>query len=250
MSMTQSTYYSFPTPPLSAGSKASIVTRRWDTALETNTMTSYVDTAVLINKQRAPPHHRLGSGSKYAGTLDCHHHRPPRTTRAPLSGLRSVKYPQGHRRGKLAPTTPNNVQQDIPAAPIIILYTEFKERLQKVLASQPLVNWPHFTPLIWTLTPGHFHPGTVTMPKGFRPIILKKPAPLREISTPPPPSKNSSTERGGNHCPITPGSGIESHPSPSPPIWTRLPSPKIHGEIRREHQGSSALDIRRPPVLS
>ena len=37
---------------LEAGTKAVLVARRWDTALESNTLTSYADTAALMTKQR------------------------------------------------------------------------------------------------------------------------------------------------------------------------------------------------------
>ena len=47
--------FQFPDLSLSAGSKASMVTRRWDTALDANTMTSYADAAALIKQQCIPP---------------------------------------------------------------------------------------------------------------------------------------------------------------------------------------------------
>ena len=47
--------FMFPDLSLSAGSEASMVTRRWDTALDTNTLTSYVDAAALMKQQRIPP---------------------------------------------------------------------------------------------------------------------------------------------------------------------------------------------------
>ena len=40
---------------LSAGSEVSMVTRRWDTALDSNTMTSYADAAALKKQQRILP---------------------------------------------------------------------------------------------------------------------------------------------------------------------------------------------------
>ena len=40
---------------LSSGSEASMVTRRWDTALDTKTLTSYADAAALMKHQRIPP---------------------------------------------------------------------------------------------------------------------------------------------------------------------------------------------------
>ena len=45
----------FPDISLSMGSEASIVTRLWDTALDANTMTSYVDAAALMKQQHIPP---------------------------------------------------------------------------------------------------------------------------------------------------------------------------------------------------
>ena len=45
----------FPDLSLYAGSKSSMVTRRWDTALDANTLTSYADAAALIKQQRIPP---------------------------------------------------------------------------------------------------------------------------------------------------------------------------------------------------
>ena len=47
--------FMFPDLSLSAGSKASMVTQRWDTALDANTLTSYVDAAALMKQQRIPP---------------------------------------------------------------------------------------------------------------------------------------------------------------------------------------------------
>ena len=47
--------FQFTNLSLSAGSKASMVTRRWDTALDANTMTSYADAAALMKQQRIPP---------------------------------------------------------------------------------------------------------------------------------------------------------------------------------------------------
>ena len=47
--------FMFPELSLSAGSEASMVTRRWDTALDANTLTSYADAAALIKQKRIPP---------------------------------------------------------------------------------------------------------------------------------------------------------------------------------------------------
>ena len=47
--------FQFPNPSLSASSEASMVTRRWDTALDANMMASYADAAALMKQQRIPP---------------------------------------------------------------------------------------------------------------------------------------------------------------------------------------------------
>ena len=47
--------FQFPDLSLSAGSEASMVTRIWDTALDENTLTSYVDAAALTKQHRIPP---------------------------------------------------------------------------------------------------------------------------------------------------------------------------------------------------
>ena len=46
--------FQFTDLSLSTGSKISMVTRRWDTALDANTMTSYADAAVMMKQQRIP----------------------------------------------------------------------------------------------------------------------------------------------------------------------------------------------------
>ena len=58
-------------------------------------------------------------------------------------------------------------QQDIPAALVRLIQTEFNKSFRQVFTSHLPVHWPHLNPLIRTLTTGHFHPDTVTMPGGF-----------------------------------------------------------------------------------
>ena len=47
--------FQFPDLSLSAGSEASMVTRRWDTSLDAKKMTSYADAAALMKQQRILP---------------------------------------------------------------------------------------------------------------------------------------------------------------------------------------------------
>ena len=60
------------------------------------------------------------------------------------------------------------VQQDIPAALVRLIQIEFNESFFQVFTSYLPVCWPHFTPLIRTLTTGHFHPDTITIPGWFQ----------------------------------------------------------------------------------
>ena len=53
-------------------------------------------------------------------------------------------------------------QQDMPAALVRLIQTELS--FQQFFTSHLPVRWPHLTPLIRTLTMGHFRPDTVTMP--------------------------------------------------------------------------------------
>ena len=46
------TIFQFPDLSLSASSEVSMVTRRWDTALDANTLTSYADVAALMKQKR------------------------------------------------------------------------------------------------------------------------------------------------------------------------------------------------------
>ena len=47
--------FMFPDLSLAAGTKAALVARRWETSLDSNTLTYYSDTAALMTKQRISP---------------------------------------------------------------------------------------------------------------------------------------------------------------------------------------------------
>ena len=59
-------------------------------------------------------------------------------------------------------------QKDMLDALVRLIKTEFNESFRQVFTSHLPVRWHHLTPLIRTLTTGHFLPDTVTMPGGFR----------------------------------------------------------------------------------
>ena len=47
--------FQFPNLSLFTVSESSMVTQRWDTMLDSNTMTSYAEAAALMKQQRIPP---------------------------------------------------------------------------------------------------------------------------------------------------------------------------------------------------
>ena len=75
-------------------------------------------------------------------------------------------------------------QQDMPAALVILIQTDFNVSFQQVFTSHLSVRWPHLTPLIRTLTTGHFRPDTVTMPRGFRLNVPTALTPYQATSLP------------------------------------------------------------------
>ena len=63
----------------------------------------------------------------------------------------------------------------MPSALVRLTQTDFNESFRKIFTSHLPVRWPHLTPLIRTLTTGHFRPDAVTMPGGFQhnlPVVI------------------------------------------------------------------------------
>ena len=159
--------FQFPDLCLSTGFESSMVSRRWDTALDSNTATSYADAAALMKQHRIPPIVGWEAAAKMLeqwlvvvtvllGPQDRH---PAVFELATI--LAVVKEVKSRLRAQVA------VQQDTPAALVRLIQTEFDESFRQVFTSHLPVLWTHFTPLIRTLATGHFHPGTVTIPWGF-----------------------------------------------------------------------------------
>ena len=82
------------------------------------------------------------------------------------------------------------VQEDMLAALVRLIQTEFNKSFRQDFTSHLPVCWPNFTPLVCTLTTGHFHPGTVTMPGAFR---YSLPTAVTTHRSAAPPHKTSST---------------------------------------------------------
>ena len=74
--------------------------------------------------------------------------------------------------------------------------SEFNESFRQVFTIHLPVRWPHFTPLIRTLTTGHLHLGTVTMHRGFRTSTPSSPTPPRRAA--PPPKTQHTAQKGGD----------------------------------------------------
>ena len=75
-------------------------------------------------------------------------------------------------------------QQYMLAAFVWLIQNEFNESFRQVFTIHLPVRWPHFTPLIRTLTTVHFHLDTVTMPGGFRHNLPTAITPHQTIAPP------------------------------------------------------------------
>ena len=102
-------------------------------------------------------------------------------------------------------------QQDTPAALVRLIQTEFNKSFRKVFTIHLPVSWPHLTPLIRTLTPGHFRPDTVTMPGRFRLNMPTAPASYRAAA----PQYRAPAHRGGEEHTSTSQVAVQN-PNPLP----------------------------------
>ena len=184
----------FPDLSLSAGSKASMVTQRLDTALDANTLTSYADAAALMKQQHIPPIVGWEAAAKMLKQW--------------LVMVTVLLGPQEHHLAVFVLSTlleaANEVnsrlraqagaQQDMPAALVRLIHTKFNKSFRQVFTSHLPVRWPHLTPLIRTLTTGYFCPDTATVPGGFRLNVPTALAPYRATA----PLHRAPAQRGGD----------------------------------------------------
>ena len=87
-------------------------------------------------------------------------------------------------------------QQDMPAALVRLIQTEFNGSFRQVFTSHLPVRWPHLTPLIRILTTGHLRPDRVTMPGGFCLNMPTVPVSYRATSSQ---SRAQTQRRGDKH---------------------------------------------------
>ena len=77
------------------------------------------------------------------------------------------------------------VKQGMPATLIRIVQNHFNKSFWQVFTSHLTIIFPHFDKIIRTLTKGNFHPGTITMPGGFRHTSMPAPTTSRSIVSAP-----------------------------------------------------------------
>ena len=112
-----------------------MVTRRWDTALDANTLTSYADAAALMKQQRIPPIVGWEAAAKMLEQwlvvvtvlLGPQERHPEVFKLATL--LEATNEVNSHLRAQAG------VQQDMPAALVRLIQTEFNESFRNVFTS-------------------------------------------------------------------------------------------------------------------
>ena len=161
-----------------AGKEEALLAQRWDTALESNTLTSYSDTAVLMTKQKiAPIVSWEGADNmieQWLVLLDII--LGPPELHPSVHGLSILVEAAEEVSTHLL--AQSYQQPDMPTALLCLVLAEFNENLSQVFTSPLPVRWPHFAPLARSLTTEHFRANTVSMPGGFKEHITSCPPPL------------------------------------------------------------------------
>ena len=102
-------------------------------------------------------------------------------------------------------------QQDMLAALVRLIQTEFKESFRQVFTSHLPVRWPHRTPLIRSLMTGNFRPDMVTMPEGLGHNVPAALTPYRTTDRP----HREPAQRGGDDHTATSQVAVQN-PNPLP----------------------------------
>ena len=85
-------------------------------------------------------------------------------------------------------------REDLSEALVRLVQTEFNKSFRQAFTSHLPVRCPHLTPLIRTLTTGHFRPDTVTIPSGFRLNFPTAPPSYRSAA----PQNRAPAQQGGD----------------------------------------------------
>ena len=126
--------------------------------MDANTLPSYADAAALMKQQRIPP---IVGWEAEAKILEqwlvvVTVLLGPQERHPAVFELATLLEAENEVNSRLR--AQSGAQQDMPAALVRLIQTEFNESLRQVFTSHLLVCWPHLTPLIRTLTTGHFRP--------------------------------------------------------------------------------------------
>ena len=179
--------------------------------MDANTLTLYADASALMKQQRIPPIVCWESDAKIleqwlvmVTVLLGPQERHPAVFELAtlLEAVDEVNSCLGAQSG---------AQQDMPDALVRLIQTDFNERFQQFFTSHLPVRWSHLTSLIRTLTTGHFRPGTVTMPGGFRINVLTALTPYRETA---PPHRAPAQRGGDDHTTTSHVAGQNPNPLP------------------------------------
>ena len=189
-----------------------MVTRIWDTTLDANKMTSYTDADAVTKQQRIPPMVGWEAAEKMlehwfvvVTILLGPQERPPVV-------FEIAKLLESADEVNSRLLSQASVQQDMLEALVRLIQTDFNESLRHIFTSHLPVRWPHFTPLIRTLTTGQFHLDTINMPGGFRHNLPTVTKPHQNTA---PTYKTSTAQRGGEQYTTTLQVAVQN-PTPLP----------------------------------
>ena len=190
-----------------------MITQIWDTTLDTNTLNSYADAATQMNQQRIPPIVVWEAAVKMPDwwIVVVTFLLGPQEIHPAVFKLTTLLEAADEVKSCLRAQA--RVQQEIPAALFRLIQTKFNKSFRQVFTSHLSVRWPHFIPLIITLTTSHLYPGTVTMPGDFHTSI---PAALTPQRTAALLLKTSApAQRGGDTSTHTTKVAVQN-PTPTP----------------------------------
>ena len=196
-----------------------MVTWRWDTALDANTLTSYADAAALTKQQLILPIVGWEAEEKMLEKwlLVVTVLLGPQERHPEVFELATLLEAANEVNSRLRAQA--GAQQDMPAVLVRLIQTEFNESFRQVFTSHLPVRWLHLTPLIRTLTTGHFRLDTITMPGRFRHNFPTAPPSYRSAA----PQNRAPAQQGGEEHTATSQVAVQN-PNPLPHLQVGLGS--------------------------
>ena len=203
----------FPDLSLLACSEAALLARRWDAVFGGGTLTSFVDTSLLLGHHKVAPVESLDKAASqlkvwavfctlFLGTEYTH----PATTKmmAPVKETTCIqaRLPSQCRRPPI-----------LPVALLRLIQTEYKESFRQYLEQQHRVAWPNFDGLKRGLATGIFRLEMFTVPGYLLPVHK-----TARIPAQPPASKQTAPPRETQHTQCRRIQSQEQNPWPTPAI--------------------------------